>query len=559
MLRRLALLVLLAGALAAPAHAQGTTLMPGVTFEKTVEFTPHGAVVVDVITAPRPGGLYELGPVLAHGTIAGGLERVSQIERDVSAQATVAGIDGDSVDAKAGTPSGIVLQDGALWHAPIGTRSSTGIDAAGTLHVDRVKFSGTWQGTGQRRPLAGVNQAPAAASVVLYTPAWGAPVPKAAGSADVIIDHFPPANPNAVVSGAVTATGAGGGETIPPLGAVLVATGDAATKLQAEVPVGTTLSIRLVLQPSWDGVSTALGGGPVLVKGGKAVFRNGESFTNDQVTSRSPRAAVGQLADGRVLLVAVDGSQPGYSVGLTSFELARTMTQLGAVTASAVDSGSSVSAAFDGQLLDRPYREHAVKEALLVQYFGVYAPQPPLTLVNGDPGSTGEQLSYKLVRPSTVTAELIGPDGAAHVLEAGVKHDPGTYQFSFGTFDKEGTWHWNVAATDDLGRASTADRTFRFDTTLKALSVPKTARGSVPVRFTLTRAASVKVQIETSGGVVVATLPTASLAAGEQSVTWDGSLPQGTRAYAGAYVAHVLATSSVGTSDLAANFSYRRG
>jgi flagellar hook assembly protein FlgD len=69
----------------------------------------------------------------------------------------------------------------------------------------------------------------------------------------------------------------------------------------------------------------------------------------------------------------------------------------------------------------------------------------------------------------------------------------------------------------------------------------------------------VKVQIETSGGVVVATLPTASLAAGEQSVTWDGSLPQGTRAYAGAYVAHVLATSSVGTSDLAANFSYRRG
>ena len=69
--RRLVPFVLLAGAFAAPAHAQPTTLMPGVTFEKTVEFTPDGAVVVDVITAPRPGGLYQLTPVLARGTVAG--------------------------------------------------------------------------------------------------------------------------------------------------------------------------------------------------------------------------------------------------------------------------------------------------------------------------------------------------------------------------------------------------------------------------------------------------------------------------------------------------------
>ena len=558
-LRRLAPVMLLAAAFAGPAHAQPTTLMPGVTFEKTVEFTPNGAVVVDVITAPRPGGLYALTPALAHGTVAGGLEPVTQIEQDVSAQATVAGIDGDSTDAKSGTPSGLVLQGGALWHPPVGTRSSTGVDAAGALHVDRVRFSGTWQGTGQRRPLAGVNQPPDPGSVVLYTPAWGAPVPAVAGSAEVVLQQFPAAAPNTVVSAPVTSIGAGGGETIPPAGAVLLATGASAAKLQAEVPVGATLAIRLALQPSWDGVATALGGGPVLVRNGKAVFRNGESFASDLLSARAPRAAVGQLADGRILLVAVDGSQPGYSVGLTTFELARTMTQLGAVTASAVDSGSSVAAAFDGQLLDRPYRPRPVKEALLVEYFGVYAPPPSLPLVNGDPGRTAEQLSYKVVRPSTVTAELVGPDGTAHVLEQGVQHVPGTYQFGYTTFDTEGTWHWNVVATDDLGRQSTADRTFRFDTTLQGLAAPRVARGSAAIRFRLTRGAVVKAQIETQGGVVIATLSNASLPAGDQTLTWDGTLPQGTRAYAGTYVAHVFATTATGTSDLSTQFSYRRG
>jgi len=33
-----------------------------------------------------------------------------------------------------------------------------------------------------------------------------------------------------------------------------------------------------------------------------------------------------------------------------------------------------------------------------------------------------------------------------------------------------------------------------------------------------------------------------------RSVVWDGTLPQGTRAYGGVYVAHVFATSDVGTA-----------
>jgi len=561
---RAAVVCVLAAVFAAPALAQTPTqLMPGVTYEKGVQFTPRGAVVLHVITAPRPGdqnGLYQLAPVLARSAVVGGRETVTQLEKDVSAQATVAGINGDFSAASDSHPAGIFMSGGVLVHPPSAGRSSIGVDAAGTLHVDRVRFFGTWRGTGQRRPLDGLNQVPLQGQVVLFTPPYGAKVPVIPGAAEAVLQPFRPATPNVDLVATVAAVGVNGGEVIPPDGAVLQATGSLAAKLQGEAPVGTAVTTRLILQPSWDGVGTALGGGPVLVRGGKPVFRTGEDFTNDQVASRSPRAGVGQLADGRIVLVAVDGDQPGYSIGLTSYELAQTMVRLGAVTAAAVEPGPAVSVAFDGQLLNRPSGagERAVKEALLVQYVGVYAPQPPLALLNGDPGKTVEQLAYRIVRPSAVTAALVGPDNVPRVLEAGVRKDPGTYPFTYSTFDAEGTWHWRVTATDDLQRTSTIDRPFRYDTTLRGLVAPRTARGRATIRFTLSRAAAVKLQIETRTGVVVRALPPLRLQPGSSAIVWDGRLPHGTRAYGGTYVAHVFATSDVGTSDLSVSFAFRR-
>ncbi|HVC88099.1 MAG TPA: phosphodiester glycosidase family protein [Gaiellaceae bacterium] len=564
MFRRVATLLLLSAVLAGPAYAQGTELLPGVTFEQTVQFTPHGPVVLNVITAPRPGdqnGLYALVPVLGGATVTGGRERVTQIEKDVSSQATVAGVNGDFFSGSNGQPAGIFMRGGLLVRPPLASRSSVGVDAQGVLHVDRVKFFGTWRGTGQRRTLDGLNQVPTQGQVVLFTPDYGLRVPAVPGSAEVVLQPFPATAPNADLTATVSAVGAGGGERIPPGGAIIQATGPAAANLRAEAPAGTSITARLILQPAWTGLVSALGGGPELVRNSAPIFQSLEDFTNDQVAARSPRAAVGQLADGRIILVAVDGAQPGYSVGLTNFELAQAMARLGAVTASALGSGNDVTAAFDGQLLNRPSAGsggRAVKEALLVEYFGVYASEVPFQLLTGEPGSTQQQLSYKIVRPSLVTAELIGPDNVPRVLEAGVQHGPGTYAFTYSNFDVEGTWHWNVTATDDLQRTSTIDRTFRYDATLRGLVAPNLARGIAVFGFTLARSAAVTLQIETKTGVVVRELAPVSLPPGAQSVVWDGTLPHGSLAYAGAYVAHLSVTSSVGTSGFDVPFAFRR-
>jgi hypothetical protein len=533
-------------------------LMPGVTYEQDVDYSPHGAVTYHVITAPAPGGLYSLSPVLAGGTVTGPTESLAQLEQSVSTTATVAGINGDFFSTHNGRPTGIYMQGGVIANAPASLRSSIGIDSSGSVHVKRFKFVGTWHGTGQHRPLNGINQTPTAGQVVLFTPAWGATTPVIGNAAEAVIEPFPSATPNTDLNGTVTAVStAGGGTTIPADGAVLMAVGTTiGAKLQAEAAVGTTVTARITLPDDWSNVTGAIGGGPLLVKNGKAVFHTTENFAATDLTLRTARAGIGQLADGRIVLVAVDGGQPGYSAGVTTYELAKEMVALGAQTASAVSFGGPVAAAFDGTLLSRPsgpVAGQALKDALLVEYYGVYAPPPSSPVVSG--GAT-EQLAYKVVRPSTVTATLVGPDGQSAQIDTGSKA-PGTYSFTSPPFTQEGTWHWHVVATDDLGRQSTADQTFRYDLTLSALRVPSSVsrKQGLTVHFSLSRSATVTLTIQTKAGAVVGVgLPQAD-PAGPGTLHWDGTLDGSTPAYPGAYVARVTATSSIGTMDLSAPFA----
>src|SRR5205814_7049454 len=121
----------------------------------------------------------------------------------------------------------------------------------------------------------------------------------------------------------------------------------------------------------------------------------------DQLMLRAPRAAIGQLGDGRIVFVAVDGAEPGLSTGMTNFDLAQTMVHLGATTAMALGAGAQVSLAFNGSLLNAPSGPEApLAEALLFEYAGVYAPQPlePVLSPNNDGVAEKQELSYTIVR-----------------------------------------------------------------------------------------------------------------------------------------------------------------
>ncbi len=357
--------LLVAVAVAAPsAAARRVQLMPGVTYQKQVQFTRHGPVVLDVLTAPKPTGRYSLQPALSNGFIAG-KEKLTGIER--RAGAPVVGVSGD-FSYPDGRPYGIVIQNGVLVSGPLATRSSLGIDGAGNLQVARVSMSATWNGTGQRRPLA-LNRPPGRNGVSLFTPAYGGATPAATDTLEAVVGTFPAAKANTELAGEVTEVRRGSGP-IPAGGAVLAARGTAAQQLTAEAPVGTTVAARLSLKPDWTGIVGAVGGGPALVRGGKAIFRAGEAFGPPLLALHQARVAVGQRADGRLLLVAAEGGRLGYSAGMTNFELATALVRLGAVTGFALAPGPAAALASDGSLLTRaaPGGERTLSDALVLLY-----------------------------------------------------------------------------------------------------------------------------------------------------------------------------------------------
>jgi len=572
LLRRVLIAVLLAGVFAAPADASSQTLIPGLNYSRQLLFTPHGPVVVHVLVAPRPGGLWSLDPVLSDNAISG-KQRLTGIERVTSPSATMAGINGDFFNAADGRPDGIVMQNRVLHSVPNSGRSSIGIEPNGTLDIRHASWNAFWQGRGQRRPLTGLNEPANQGGITLYTPVWGPATPPAAGATEAVIYPFPALTPGGDVSGNVVQFTQGGNTPIPAGGAVLSATGGSAQKLDAEAPPGARVVIRYVLSSGWADDIDALGGGPLLVRNGKAVFRAFEDFSATVLAPRLARSAVGQRRDGSIVLVAVDGGQVGYSVGLTNYELAQQLVRLGCLTGSGLEPGNSTTMAFDGQLLNRPSDpsgERAISEALLVSYAGVYAPPPsePVLSPNGDGVGDREQLSYKIVRPSTVTAKIVGADGVARFTQSGPQA-PGTYKFSStgtktdGTIDNEGRWHWLVTAVDDLGRQSSADQPFWLNNTLGNLRVPRTVRVRAGRRLTLgtfklTRSATVTTRLESTNGVVVRKLGSAKIGAGTASVRWDGRDRRGNLVYGGRYVLRVSAQNQFGPTDLTQAFLAHR-
>lgn len=575
--------------LAAPAQAQAAPdpLFPNVTYEKGVQFTPHGPVALHVVRGPRPVGLYRMRPVLSNESVLG-RESVSSMQKRLSSTATSVGVNGDFFSLSDGRPSGILIRDGVLVTPPNPGRSSAGVTLDGTLDVRRIGFRGTWRGNGARRTLTVINKPPGRNQVALFTPDWGRITPQAEGSFAAVLSPFPPAAPNVDIEAVVTSTVQNARVGIPAGSAVVVARGTAASRLQAEAPVGQALTLRLILTPDWSAVSDAIGGGPLLVQDGKPVFRANETFATSQLAPRGPRTGVGQRADGSVLLVATDGRQPGYSVGMTNFELAQTLARLGAVRGMALDGGGSSTLAFEGTVLNRPSdgRERTVANSFMLQYFGVYSPEPAEEVVspNGDGIAETQKLSFKVVRPSDVTVTLTAPGNKVAFQETAAR-TPGSYPVAFPPVPPtaaspanptqpapppgapqppaEGRWTLTVTATDDQGLPSTTTQRFWVNSTLGFLRAParivvRPSGGTAPIRWTLSRGAFVRVSVLTTNGVLVSRVASRSFKAGVQSVTWNGKLSSGKAVAGGVYVVRVDAVTKFGTVGLERPLSVRR-
>ncbi len=94
------------------------------------------------------------------------------------------------------------------------------------------------------------------------------------------------------------------------------------------------------------GLRDALAFGPALVVNGEAAQVSGSS------SGLNPRTAIGQRADGAVLLLVIDGRQAS-SLGATYADMITVLLEYGAINAVNLDGGSSSLMYYKGEYLNK--------------------------------------------------------------------------------------------------------------------------------------------------------------------------------------------------------------
>lgn len=104
-------------------------------------------------------------------------------------------------------------------------------------------------------------------------------------------------------------------------------------------------------QPHIWRMQTAIGGGPVLVQQGTVQVTNNEErmFAGKAISDRHPRTAMGYTADGKLVVIAVQGRMPGISEGVSLIHLAEMLVSFGCVEALNLDGGGSSCLLINGK------------------------------------------------------------------------------------------------------------------------------------------------------------------------------------------------------------------
>ena len=295
-----------------------------------------------------------------------------------------------------GDPAGAGVYDGRVLSEPVAGRPTLVLhDNARRSAVKRLTWGGAARIAGTRTPLDAVDRVPGQirncggdatdsptslplhdftctddSELVAFTPEYGASTPSGPGR-EVVLRK-----------GVVDAVHDSRGTTLSPGQTSVQATGDDAALLRG-VGLGDELPVRLRLQSGGRPLATPRGttvtnGGPQLVHHGRVAItqrRDGfvhsgdPSFQYGWFLKRNPRTFAGIDAQGRTVLVTVDGRSTG-DLGLSIPEAADVAQSLGLVDAINLDGGGSTTMVVDGQVISHPSDatgERPVGDALLVR------------------------------------------------------------------------------------------------------------------------------------------------------------------------------------------------
>lgn len=356
----------------APAAPSLATVAPGLAYtNQQVRKEPWS---IHVVRVDRQDPTLALEAVHARNSAVGLAPLSAQLRelpRDFGEP--VAAVNGDFYQrerAFAGDTRGLQITAGELISAPKGV--SFWLDAAGQPHTTNVvsQFSVRWP-DGSVAPL-GLNEERKGNGVVLYTPAVGTST-HTEGGRELVLEAaggsaLPPLTPDSTFKVRVREIREAGDTPLAP-GTWVLSLGAGVAKRGPKLAVGAEFELSTATSAHLRGAKAAIGGGPVLVRGRRALkvdVPDDENYQTSSMLEQHPRSAVGWNRE-HLFLVTVDGRQRG-SIGMTLEELASYLIKLGCDEAMNLDGGGSATLWCQGQLRNQPCdgRERPVANSLVV-------------------------------------------------------------------------------------------------------------------------------------------------------------------------------------------------
>ncbi|MFR5861978.1 MAG: phosphodiester glycosidase family protein [Flavonifractor plautii] len=310
--------------------------------EYYVEYSPNASVV----------------PTVAYGSKVTDRVTLSGMAQTLESQGkrVVSGLNGDWYVLSTGAPTGLVVTDGIV--RATGYYNDTwaiGFNADGTAFIARNGLSVSVSFGGQAVKLGGginkvrkLTDSAAVGGLTLLTDDFATTTQNTEPGVDVILSPVDDGTGTYAVKPTIgRQTQYVVEQVLESTGSIPIPEGKAVLTLNAKESEEALARLR-ALQPGdtvtltvsssdqrWSQAVQALGGVSKLV-------------TNGQVdsgldASRTAWPAIGIKADGTVIFYAMDGKQPGYSVGATQGQVAQRLIELGCVEAICMDGGGSTT------------------------------------------------------------------------------------------------------------------------------------------------------------------------------------------------------------------------
>ncbi len=239
--------------------------------------------------------------------------------------------------------------------------TSFGVTPNGEFLMDMVQLNGTLEIDGETFQIDGINQiCDSLCPVVIYTPRFGRRTLTRRCYELTLAEVELPLTGKYRSRFVVTAVTQRGNSTIPPRGLVVAVTSSHAKAWRNKLTEAAEGELTIALTPEkWQTVHSGVGGNLRLLRDGEiepeleklARFRGGNAHRN--ATRRNPRSALG-FNDEKLFLITIDGRQPGYSMGMTLYDMADFFRSLGIKHAINFDGGSSSTLWALGQVANSP-------------------------------------------------------------------------------------------------------------------------------------------------------------------------------------------------------------